>query len=76
MDLAEGQEAVAVAAILDEGRLQRGLDPGHLGEIDVALELKLGRGLEVEVGEVAIIEHDRPGLLRVGRVDQHAFDHG
>ena len=76
MDLAEREEAVAVAAILDEGRLQRGLDPRHLGKVDVALQLELGRGLEIEVGEVAVIEHNRPGLLRVGGVDQHAFDHG
>ena len=76
VDLAEGEEAVAVAAILDEGRLQRRLDPRYLGEVDVALELELGRGLEVEVGEVAVIEHHRPGLFRVGGVDQHALDHG
>ena len=36
MDFAEGQEAVAVAAVVDEGRLQRRLDARHLGQIDVA----------------------------------------
>ena len=49
MDLAEGEEAVTVAAILDEGGLQRGLHPRDLREVDVALQLELGRGLEVEV---------------------------
>ena len=39
VDLAEGEEAVAVAAILDKGRLERRLHPGHFGEIDVAAEL-------------------------------------
>ena len=31
VDFGEGQEAVAVAAIIDERRLQRGFDPGNLG---------------------------------------------
>jgi len=39
MDFAEGQEAVAVAAVIDEGGLQRGLDPRDLGQIDVAAKL-------------------------------------
>ena len=41
MDLAEGEEAVPVAAVFDEGGLQAGLYPDHLGEVDVALELPL-----------------------------------
>jgi hypothetical protein len=49
MDFAEGEEAVPVAAILDEGRLQARLNAHHLGEVDVALELPLGRRLDVEV---------------------------
>jgi hypothetical protein len=36
MDLAEGEEAVPVAAIFDKRRLQRGFNPRHLGKIDVA----------------------------------------
>ncbi len=31
MDFAEGEEAVAVAAIIDERRLKRRFDAGHLG---------------------------------------------
>ena len=31
MDFAEGEKAVAVAAIIDEGRLERRFDPGDLG---------------------------------------------
>ena len=49
MDFAEGEEAVAVAAILDEGGLQARLYPDHLGEVDVALELSLGRCLDIEI---------------------------
>ena len=36
MNFAEGEEAVAVAAVVDEGRLERGLHAGDLGEIDIA----------------------------------------
>src|SRR5262249_52848310 len=46
MDFAEGKEAVAVAAVLDERRLQRRLDPGYLGEIDVAAQLAAARRFE------------------------------
>ena len=31
VDFAEGEEAVTISAIIDEGRLQRRLDPGDLG---------------------------------------------
>ena len=36
MDFREGQKAMAVAAVIDERRLQRRFDPRHFGEIDVA----------------------------------------
>ena len=75
MDLAEGEEAVPVAAVVDERRLQRRLYPGDLGEIDVAFELALIRALEVELLEPLAIHHDDPGLFRVGGVDQHASCH-
>ena len=41
MNFGKGQEAVAVAAVIHEGRLQRRLDARHLGEIDIAPELLL-----------------------------------
>ena len=49
MDFAEGEEAVPVAAILDERGLQAWLYPHHLGEVDVPLELTLGRRLDIEI---------------------------
>ena len=36
MDFAEGEEAVAVAAVIDEGGLQRRLNARHLRQIDIA----------------------------------------
>ncbi len=36
MDFRKRQESVAVAAVVDEGGLQRGLDAGDLRQIDIA----------------------------------------
>src|SRR3546814_13362866 len=38
VDLAKGEEAVAIAAIFDERRLQRRFDAGYLGQIDIRSE--------------------------------------
>ncbi len=76
VDFAEGQEAVAIAAIVDEGGLERRLDPGYLGEIDVAAELAAAGGLEIEFLDPVAAKHDHPGLLRMGRVDKHLVWHG
>ena len=75
MDFAEGQEAVAVAAVVDERRLQRRLDARYLGEIDVAAKLFAVSGLEVEFFDAIAAQHHHPGLLRMGRVDKHFVGH-
>ena len=75
MDFRERQEAVAVAAVIDEGRLQRRLDARDLGEIDVAAKLLAVGGLEVEFLDAVAAQHDHPGLLRMGRVDEHFVGH-
>ena len=41
MNFGKGQEAVAIAAVIDEGRLQRRLNARYLGEVDIASELLL-----------------------------------
>ena len=48
VDFVEGQEAVAIAAVVDKCRLERGLHAHDLGEIDVSLELLSGSRFEVE----------------------------
>ncbi len=75
MDFAEGEEAVAVAAILDECRLERRLHANHLGEVDISLELPLRRSLDVEILEAATVQHHDAGFFRVGGIDQHALGH-
>jgi hypothetical protein len=75
MDFAEGQEAMAVAAILDEGGLQRRLYARHLGEVDVSAKLFALGGLEVKLFDSIAADHNDPGLFRVGGVDQHFVGH-
>ncbi|WP_346657333.1 hypothetical protein [Bradyrhizobium monzae] len=75
MDFAEGQEAVAVAAIFNESGLERGFDPCDLGEVDVPAQLLALRGLEVKLFDAIAADHDDPGLFRVGGIDQHLVGH-
>ena len=75
VDFAEGEEAVAIAAIIDERRLERRFDPGYLGEIDIAFELLVLGGFEVKFLDPVSLDDGDPGFLRVARVDQHAHGH-
>jgi len=65
MDFAEGQETVAVAAILHECRLEGRFDPRDLREIDIAAQLFAASGLEVELFDLLTTHHHDPGLFRV-----------
>ena len=75
MDFAERQETMAVAAIVDEGGLERRFYPRDLGEVDVAAKLAAAGGLEIEFFDPVATEHDHPGLFRMGRVDEHLVRH-
>ncbi len=75
MNFAEGQEAVAIAAVVDEGRLQRRLDARDLGQIDVAAQLFTAGRLEVELLDAVAAQDDHPGLLRMGGIDKHLVGH-
>ncbi|HEY5129003.1 MAG TPA: hypothetical protein VIJ35_17255 [Bradyrhizobium sp.] len=75
VDFAEGQKAVAVAAVFDEGRLQRRFYARDLGEIDVAAQLFALSGLEIKFFDAIAADHNDPGLFRVGSIDQHFVGH-
>jgi hypothetical protein len=75
MDFAEGEEAVAVAAILDERRLQRRFYARDFGEVDVAAQLLALGGLEIKLFDTIAANHNDPGLFRVGGIDQHFVGH-
>ena len=75
MDFAKRKEAVPVSAVFDKGSLQRRLNAGDLGQIDVAAQLlALGR-FEIKFLDAIAADHDDPGLFRVGGVDQHFVGH-
>ena len=69
MDFAEGEEAVAVSAVFDEGRLQRRLDARDLGKIDISTQLLALGGLEIKLFDSVAADHNDPGLFRVGGID-------
>ena len=75
MDFAEGQEAMAIAAILDEGRLQRRLYARDLGEVDIAAQLFALGSFEIKFLDAIAADHNDPGLFRVGSIDQHFVGH-
>jgi hypothetical protein len=75
VDFAEGEKAVAVAAVLDEGGLQRRFYARDLGEIDVAAQLFALGGLEIKLFDAIAADHNDPGLFRVGSIDQHFVGH-
>ena len=66
---------MAVSAIIDERRLERGFYPGDLGKIDIAFELLVLRGFEVKLLNPVSFDDRYPGLFRVARIDQHAHGH-
>ena len=75
MDFVEGQKAVAVATVFDEGRLQRRLYARDLGEIDVAAQLLALGGFKIKFFDAIAAHHNDPGLFRVGGIDQHFVGH-
>jgi hypothetical protein len=75
VDFAEGQKAVAIAAILDKGGLERRLYASDFGEIDVAAQLLALGGLEIKFFDAVAADHNDPGLFRVGSVYQHFVGH-
>ena len=75
VDFGEGEKAVPVAAVIDEGGLKGRFDPGDLGEIDVAAQRLLRGGFEIEFFDAITSEHHHPGFFRMGCVDQHFVGH-
>ena len=75
MDFAEGEEAVAIAAVIDERRLQRRFDPRHLGKIDIPLELLALGAFEIKFLDPGSVDDGHAGFFPVACVDQHTRCH-
>jgi hypothetical protein len=72
-DFLERQEAVALGAVVDEGRFEAGLDAGDDRLVDVALALFLGGRFDVEVDEFLAIDDRDAEFFGLRRIEQHAF---
>jgi hypothetical protein len=66
---------VPVATVVDKCRLKRRFDPGDFGEVDIASELFLIRGLVIKFLDTISFDDDNPGLFRMRRIDQHFACH-
>ena len=72
-DFLQRQEPLALGTVVDEGRLERGLDAGDLPLVDVAFLLLVGGGLDIEVEEFLAIDDRQAQLLGVSCVEQNTF---
>jgi hypothetical protein len=71
VSIAEGQEAMAVAAIFDEGCLQRRFYARDLGEVDIAAQLFALGSFEIKFFDAIAADHPDRGFFGVGGIDQH-----
>ena len=72
-DFLEGQEAVAVFAVVDEAGLKAGLHARDHGLVDVALALLASFDLDLVVEELLSIDDGKAPLFRLRGVDEHPF---
>ena len=71
----KSQKAVPVAAVINEGGLQRGLYAGDLGEVDIAAKLPFIGGFEIKLFDTIAACDDNPGLLGMRGIDKHFVGH-
>src|SRR5262249_6932579 len=72
-DFLEGQEAVALGAVIDERSLQAGLDAGDDTLVDIAFSLFLRGRFDVEVYELLAIDDRDTEFLGLCRIEQHTL---
>ena len=66
---------MAVAAVIHKGRLKRGFDPRHLGQIDVSGQLTFVYGFKIKLFDLVSIDHNHAGFLGVGGINKHFSRH-
>ena len=64
----EGEEAVALFAVVDEARFKRRLDAGDDALIDVGLMLLVTCGLDINIDELLSVYDRNAGFFRLRRV--------
>ena len=72
-DLLERQEPVTLLAVVDEARLEAGLDAGDYALVDVALAGLAARRLDVDVDQLLAVDDCHAQLFGVRGVEQHSL---
>src|SRR5258708_697094 len=72
-DFLEGQEAVAVLAVIDEAGLEAGLHARDHGLVDVALALLAPFDFDFVVEQLLAIDDGKATFFRLRGVDEHPF---
>ena len=75
VDVVEGDEAVALGAVVDERGLQAGLNAHHAGFVNVAADLLVACVGDVEIFKHAVFNNRDADFTRLCRVDQHLLAH-
>ncbi len=75
VDFREGQKAMAIAAIIHEGRLKRRFYAGNFCKIYVSGDLPLGYRLKIKFVDFISFDNHDAGFLRVGGIDKHFLRH-
>jgi hypothetical protein len=71
VNFGKGQKPMPIAAVIDKGRLKRGFDPRHFGQIDISRKLAFVYCLKIEFFNTISVHHNNPCLLGMGGVDKH-----
>ena len=72
-DFFEGQKAVTLFTVVHKAGLQRGLDAGDHGFVDIAFALFAPFDFDFVVEEFLSIDNGQAALFGLRGVDQHAF---
>ena len=75
VDFGKRQEPVAIATIVDKGRLQGWFNPCHTGQIDVGFYRAAVCRFVVDLFDATINHNHDPGFITAGRVDKHFLAH-
>jgi hypothetical protein len=72
-DFLQRQEAVALAAVVDEGGLEAGFDASDAALVDIGLLLFARRNFDGEIVELLSVNEGDAQFFLLRRIDQHSF---
>ena len=75
VNFVKGEKPVSVAAIFDEGRLQRRLNAGYFCQINIAAQGRLCAGFKIKFVDLIVVQNHHTGFFRVDGIDKHTFCH-